>query len=116
MLLRNMFWTYTKTRIQSHTTIYEKCLIVSSINVTQSLSFETSAPSATDSQSILFISSETVCASSIFLAFVTMPEYLFDLANAITMAFPIPLLDPITTANFVCYLMCVYVCHLLNYE
>ena len=72
--------------------------IVSSINITQSISFETSAPSATDSQPICLFRSDTVYASSIFLAFVTMPEYLFDFANAITMAFPIPLLDPITTA------------------
>ena len=68
-----------------------------------------SAPTANDSQPILFISSETVCASSIFLAFVTMPEYLFDFANAITMAFPIPLLDPVTTA-ILCAIGCVYVC------
>jgi hypothetical protein len=52
------------------------------------------------SEKDFFISSETLCASSILLAFTTIPEYSFDLANPNTIALPIPLLDPVTTAIF----------------
>jgi hypothetical protein len=66
----------------------------------QSLSFETSASIAIELQCRFLISLETCCASSIFLELVTIAEYSFDFAKDIAIAFPIPLLDPVTIATF----------------
>src|ERR671933_432329 len=68
----------------------------------QSLSFETSASIAIDLQCSFLISLDTCSASSILLELVTIEEYSFGFANAIAIAFPIPLLDPVTIAIFFC--------------
>ena len=82
------------------TSILPYFMMVWSINRTQSASLEISAPIGIESQPNALISSETAWASCNFLAWVTTANYSPDLANAMAMALPIPLLDPVTTPIF----------------
>ena len=83
----------------TNTSILPNSLTVSSINLIHSPSFETSASIAIDLQPKFLSSSETPCASSAFLELMTTAEYSFYFANDNAMAFPIPLLEPVTTAT-----------------
>lgn len=64
----------------------------------QSLSLDMSASTATESHPSDLISSETCCASSIFLE-LGNNLYSVDLAKARTMALPMPLLEPVTAVS-----------------
>src|SRR6187200_350512 len=61
-----------------------------------------SASIAIELQCNFLISLDTCCASSVFLELTTTAEYSFDFAKATAMAFPIPLLDPVTIATLFC--------------
>src|SRR5436190_16556130 len=61
-----------------------------------------SASIAIELQCNFLISLDTCCSSSVFRELTTTAEYSFDFAKATAMAFPIPLLDPVTIATLFC--------------